>query len=164
MATKMSPVYGAGTNITITLSALLNNAARQSGAIDNQITLFVDAAIFLNIKLAAGDPAGDKVINVYAYGSIDGVNYTDNATGVDGGITLRDPTNLKQIGVIHTPDNGGLSYKATFESIAAVFGGILPVKWGLVIENKTGLAFATSGGDADFTKVFRGINPQLVTF
>ena len=115
----------------------------------------LDALVQLNLKLLTGTPASDKAIYIYAYGSEDGTDYTDNATGTDAAITLRSPTNLRLIGVINTPDVGGLTYKSHPMSVAAAFGGVMPRKWGIVIENKTGLAFSATEGD--HTKEFSGI-------
>lgn len=151
-------LLGSTTGITITIASLANGSARESTAIDNTSNLFLDALLYLAIQLAAGAPASDKRINVYVYGSADGTNYTDNATGSDAAITPRSPSNLILLGSIETPDSGGLTYKGVLGSVAAAFAGVLPPKWGIVIENKTGLAFAASG----HTTQYRGLQAQTV--
>ena len=95
------------------------------------------------------------VINVYLYGSADGTNYTDNASGSDAGVTLRDPTNLRGPFVIAAPTAGALTYKGVIGSVAQYFGGILPVKWGIVVENQTGLAFDSTEGNHAYK--YRGV-------
>ena len=148
--------YAGPTNITITLgSPLTNGSCRGSVYVDNSANLYEDAEIYLAIKLAAGSPASDKAINVYAYGSVDGTNFTDNALGTDAAITLRVPTNLRHIGTISTPDSGALTYKAVIPSIAAAFGGWLPKYWGIAVENRTGLSFDSTEGN--FTKQYLAI-------
>lgn len=154
--TKFS--LGSTTSLTATIDSLASGSARESTAVDNTSNLFLDALVYLAIQLAAGSPTGDKRINVYVYGSVDGSNYTDNATGVDAALTLRSPTNLIFLGSIECPDSGALTYKGVFGSIAAAFAGVLPPKWGIVIENQTGLAFAASG----HTKQYRGMHAQTV--
>ena len=156
MASTVQPLYGSLQTLTITLAALANLAARESSAADNASGLFLDAMVQLAIQLAAGTPTGDKKIEVYAYASVNGTNYTDNATGSDAAITLRSPTNLQLLGTIECPDAGGLTYRGVFPSIATAFNGILPYKWGIVVVNKTGLAFAASGHSAQY----RGVNAQ----
>lgn len=156
MASTVQPLYGSLQNLTLTLAALAADAGRESDAVDNSTGLFLDAMVQLAITLAAGTPSGDKKIEVYAYGSVSGSVYTDNATGSDSAITLRSPTNLQLLGTIECPDGGGLTYRGVFSSIATAFNGILPYKWGIVVVNKTGLAFAASGHSAQF----RGINAQ----
>jgi hypothetical protein len=152
--------YAASTAITCTLASLATNTARESTAIDNTTNKYLDALVAVTIKLQTGTPAADKAIYVYAYGSEDGTNYTDNATGTDAAVTMRAPTNLKLIGVIATPDAGALTYKGPPMSIAAAFGGILPRKWGIVVQNKSNLTLdATEGTHA---KTYTGVYTTVV--
>lgn len=165
MGTKIAPIYSGSMNtISITLASLATGSARQSAFIDNTPNFFVDAAIYFSFRLVTGAPTGDKVVNVYLYSSIDNVNYTDNATGADAAITIRTPPNLKLLGTVNTPDDlaGAANWNATFESVAPHFGGILPPRWGIVVENQTGRAFTAT--EANHTKSYRGINPQMLTF
>lgn len=143
---------GTSTAITITLNNLASHASngRESTAIDNSTNLnstnlYFDADVTVTAALVAGSPANDKAIYVYVYESEDGTNYTDNATGSDAAITLRSPTNLRLIGVLSCPDSGGLTYRGTF----AVRD--LKRKWGIVVRNYTGLAFAASGCSASYS-------------
>ncbi|KKL83382.1 hypothetical protein LCGC14_1975290 [marine sediment metagenome] len=152
---NIKQAFGTSTAITLTLASLAQAAARECTAVDNTTNLFLDVLVHLNIKLQTGTPASDKAINIYVYGSEDGTDYTDNATGTDAAITLRSPTNLRLIGIINTPDGGLLTYKSHPISIAAAFGGVMPRKWGIVIENKTNLAFSATEGD--HTKEYSGI-------
>jgi hypothetical protein len=152
--------YATSTALTITLASLANAAARESQAVDNGTTLYLDAIVYLSCKLATGTPASDKAIYVYAYGSEDGTNYGDNATGANASLTMRSPTNLRLIGVIATPDSGALTYKSQPMSVAAAFGGVMPRKWGIVVENKTNLALDST--EANHTKTFTGVTIQSV--
>jgi len=139
--------YGTSTAITITLASLAQGAARECTAVDNTSNLFLDAIVYVAVKLQTGTPGSDKQVIIYAYGSEDGTNYTDNATGTDAAVTLRSPANLMVIGVIATPDSGGLTYKSNPMSIAKAFGGVMPRKWGIVIENRTNVTFSATEGD-----------------
>src|SRR5438552_184937 len=133
--------YGTSTAITCTLASLAQAAARESTAVDNTSNLFLDVLVYVAVTLQSGSPASDKQIVIYAYGSEDGTNYTDNATGTDAAVTLRIPANFRVIGVIATPDSGSLLYKSHPMSIAAAFGGVMPRKWGIVVENRTNITF-----------------------
>lgn len=144
----------ASQGITITLASLATGSARQSTSIDNTSNLFLDALVYLAIPIVAGTPGADKAIYVYAFGSEDGTNYTDNAGASDAAITLRAPTNLKYVDTIATPDSGALTYKWV-GTIAKAFGGILPPKWGIVILNKTNLSFNATEGN--LIKEYRGL-------
>lgn len=134
--------------MTISLASLASSATagRESTVVDNTTNKFIDALVYVQCKLATGTPANDKAISVYAYGSEDGSNYTDNATGSDAALTQRSPTNLILLGKIECPDSGQLTYKGVF-SVAQAFGGFLPRKWGIVIRNYTGLALDSTGGN-----------------
>lgn len=139
--------FGTSTAITATLASLATATARECTAIDNTSNKFLDSMVYLALKLQTGTPASDKAIYVWFYGSEDGTNYTDNATGADAAVTMRSPSNLRGPFVIATPDSGGLTYKVVIGSVAAFFGGVLPRKWGFVIENKTNIAFSATEGD-----------------
>lgn len=161
MSSTVKSLFGSTTAMTCTLASLASGAAREATAIVNTSDLFVDAMLQLGFALQAGTPSGDKCINVYVYGSVDGTSFTDNATGTNAAVTLRSPTNLIPLLSIQCPDAGALTYKDIVASVAAAFpGGILPPKWGVVIENKTGVAFSATGGD--HTLSYRGVYAQNV--
>ncbi len=151
--------YGTSTAITITLASLATASSRESTAVDNTTNLYIDALLYVAVKLQAGSPASNKAIYVYGYASEDGTNYTDNATGSDAALTLRSPSNLRLIGVIAAPDSGGLTYKGVF-SVAQAFGGLMPRKWGVVILNSTNITLSATGGDHAVT--YTGIHYQSV--
>ena len=143
--------------ITCTITSLGNTAARQSTAIDNSANLWLDALVFVTVKTSSSALATVPYVNVYAYGTADGgSNYTEGATGTDGSITLVSPTNLKLIGTISCPSTS-TTYKAGPFSVAAAFGGILPEKWGIVIENQTGQSLDASVGSA----IYQGVANQI---
>lgn len=153
MASDIKAKYGTSTALTITLNSLAHSttAGRQSTVVDNSSDLALDAHVTVIAAMAAGTPGVDKAIYVFAFGSEDGTNYGDPAGASDAAITLRSPTNLRLIGVISTPDAGALTYKSQPMSVAAAFGGILPRKWGIVVQNMTNVAFASSGCSASYT-------------
>lgn len=149
--------YGTSTAITITLASLAasTTAGRESTAIDNGTNKFIDALVTVICQLATGTPASEQGIYVYAYGSEDGTNYQDNATGSDAALTFRSPTNMVLLGRIETPAavTGGQTFKGVF-SVAQGFGGILPRKWGIVVKNSSNLALASSGNSASYTGIY----------
>lgn len=156
----MKGKFDASTAITITLASLASGSARQSANVDNSATLFVDALVDVAVKLAAGSPSGDRAVYLFVYGSEDGSTYGDNATGADAALTMRVPTNLRPLGIINTPDAGGLTYRSGPLSVAAAFGGLLPRRWGIVVQNASGLALTATGGDHEAT--FSGFTYQTV--
>ncbi len=148
--------YGTSTALTITLNSKASSATagQESTVVDNGTNKFLDALVQVTVKLATGTPANDKAVYVYAYGSEDGSTYTDNVTGSDASVTMRDPTNLVLIGVIPTPDSGGLTYEGKPMSVAQAFGGVLPRKWGIVVRNYSGVALDSSGNSATYTGIY----------
>lgn len=142
--------FGAnGQTITITLASLANNSARQCTAIDNSTNVFLDALVQLKLKTNAAGTATTGYVNVYAFGTVDGgTTYTENAGANDAGITLTVPPNAVLIGRINCVANATTYYSSPM-SVAAAFGGVLPEKWGIIVENKTGATLdATAGNHA----------------
>lgn len=156
--------FGGSTTITCQLSpggtGLASGSARCSAAVDNSSNLYFDALLYLAIQLATGTPGGNNVFNIFAYCSQDGTNYTGDGTsevtGADAAITLLSPTNMIPMGSISVPAaaTGGRTFKKTF-NVAQFFGGSLPVKWGFIVDNETGLACGTTEGNHQ--KTYSGI-------
>jgi len=147
--------YETAQNISITLAGLAATAARGSAYIDNSTDLYLDASVQLSIKLATGTPAADKAVFIWFYGSNDGTRFTDNSLGTNASVTLRVPTNFRGPFIISTPDAGGLVYTAVIASVANFFGGVLPSRWGIIVENKTGITLDAT--EANHSKSYRGI-------
>lgn len=153
--------YGASTPITISLANITNGGAQESDLVDNTGNMFIDCIVQVRVKLQSGTPGGERCVYVYAYGSEDGTELTDNATGSDATIGLRQPTNLRLLGVINTPDSGALAYASHPMSLMSAFGGFgIPRKWGIAVVNSTGLTF--SGTEGDHRKAYTGVHFQTV--
>lgn len=133
--------------ITCTFTSLGTAGQRQSTVIDNTSNLFLDALVFIKFKTGSGTN-NTGVVNVYAYATVDGgTTYTDGATGSDSGITLTVPPNAKLIGTLNTVADTTTYYGGPF-SVAGAFGGTLPAKWGIIIENLSGATSDSSVGSA----------------
>lgn len=150
MATQ-SISYGTSTPITSTLTGLAssNTTGRGSTPVDNSTDKFVDAMLYLQFKTGAGALANDKAVYVYFYGSEDGTNFgtsSAEAAASDTAVTFDSPTNLLGPIPISCPASG-VTYKHTIASVASIFGGVLPKKWGVAIKNYTGQAFTATASD-----------------
>jgi hypothetical protein len=170
MTTTIKPVYGATTALTITSAAALASlAAAGCAARDNSADLFEDVIISFQASLANGSVAADKLINIWLAGSEDGTHWNgetgtgakDNYAGSDAAVTLDSPTNLLgpfQIGTPQNVSSGAPVYGGVIPSFCRYWGTrfVMPRKWGIVVENRTGLAFA------GFSASFTGINRQGV--
>jgi len=151
--------YGTSTAITCTLAILASSATagRGSASVDNTSDLFDDAMLYIAVKTSSSALANDKACYVYLYGSEDGTNFNGSsaeAEGTNAAVTLDSPTNLKGPFVIACPAVS-VTYKLVIGSVAAVFGGVMPRKWGFVLQNYTGQALDSTEGN--HTKTFTGI-------
>lgn len=154
MAGNLLNQYGTNNQtITCTFNSLTNNSARASTVIDNTSNLWVDALVQLIISSPTASTSATGYLVVYAYGTANnGSNYSDSATGSDAGITLTVPPNVRPIGLINVVANSTV-YNAGPFSVAAAFGGVLPQKWGIIIENKTGGTMNSSGNSSFYQGV-----------
>lgn len=150
--------FGGNTAITITLNSLASLSSRQSAAVDNTANLYLDALV--NVILAAGVVASPTTTYVYVAGSIDGTTWpgegsgnNDGVTGLDAAITLENPTNLRLLGVINMP-TASKTYESSPMSVAQAFGGVMPLKWSIIVNNQSGAAYGASGCSATYTGVY----------
>lgn len=150
--------YAAAASLTITLNSLASSATagRESTYVDNATNLYLDAMVTLALSYINSATANDKTVYVWAYGYDNTSAYTGGVTGSDAAYTRKDPTSLRLIGTafatLNTTDLAGPF------SVAAAFGGILPVRWGIVVQNYTGQTLQSSGNSASFV----GIHGQTV--
>lgn len=161
MAQIIETNYGTANQLmTITLTSLASAASRGSAAVDNSTTLFLDALVIVRSKTASGTIGGDKCLYVYAYGSVDGgTTYGGAATGTDAAITLASPPNVRLIGIVNMPASA-TQYDSSPLSVASAFGGNLPQKWGIIVNNATGLALSATG--TDHVVQWQGVQAQAV--
>jgi hypothetical protein len=140
--------YGANTALTITLNSLANAAARQSAARDNTTDLSLDDLIGGRFQTAAGTLAAAPVINIYVAALTgDGTHYSGGATGADAAFTMPSNKYNLRLGVVVPINTAGTPEDSAPFSIANLFGGNVPKKYAIVVENLTGLALdATVGG------------------
>lgn len=161
MASSILTQYSANNQtISCSIASLANNAQRESDAIDNTANSFLDALIMVKVKAGGSSVSGTGSINVYAYGTVDGgTTYSGNATGVNAAIVAGATPNMPIIGVI-SASVAGATYNGGPFSVAQGFGGVLPAKWGIMIENKTGAVLDNT--EASTSKLYQGISSETV--
>ena len=119
---------------------------RESTVVDQGTDNFIDVIIGGHFAgPSSGAAAG--VIEIYAYGSWDdGTTYTAITTGTDGALTLTatDKERLRLLEVITTTTTASDVYKWGPVSLASVFGGTMPERWGLWGVHDAGGALTTS--------------------
>lgn len=150
--------YSTNTTITCTIASLGSSATagRSCVAVDNSTNLYMDAILTIAVKTSASGLANDKSCYVYIYGSgADGVfnGSSAEAQGTDIAVTLDSPTNMKGPFIIYCPASS-VTYRGVL-SIASVFGGAMPYKWGFVLQNYTGQSLDSTAGNhlAEYTGI-----------
>ena len=152
--------YGARAAITCTIDSLASSATvgRESTVVDNTTNLYLDALVFAKLVFPNSAPANDKAVYLWSYAwDGDGTPlYTEVATGSDAAYTRRDPTTLRLVGVVPIPTQN-LTYQGGPFSVAAAWGGVLPGKWGIVVQNYAGQTLSSG-----CTLSYIGIHAQTV--
>ena len=131
-------------SMTITISGLTtlaNAASGVSSSIDNTSDLYLDVLPEVIITTASGAVA-TGVVDIYAKGSIDGVDFDDDA-------------NDKWLGSISLAA-AGVQTRKKVVSVASGFSGSMPPFWQIRIRNSTGSALT------DGSVSFRGFWAQVV--
>jgi hypothetical protein len=153
----IKPVYTASATITVTVASLASGSARASAAVDNSSNLFDDALVTLKIKTNAAGTSATGYCNIYAFASSNaGTYYSDGASGSDSAQTLT--KNARLIGVMSTIANA-TTYQSGPYSIAQAFGS-MPRNWGIIVENQSGAALDSTGGNHDVN--YMGVQYQSV--
>lgn len=143
--------YPASAALTITLASLgaSATAGRESTAIDNTSNLYIDAILggFITVGTT---PTNNTLIEVWVYGSYDGTTYAASATGSDAALTpaQQDKTLMKlgtYIPVTATTSN--VKHNFIIGSVANLFGGVMPQKWGVWVLNNSGAALNSTAGN-----------------
>lgn len=135
-------------SITITLASLGSNNLQASAKISNQNPSYFDVGVVVQVTTSSASVSSTGTVNVYAYGSADGgVNYTDGvaASSLSTSFVPPSPTNLKLIGVINANTNSGTFTGGPFSPASAF--GYLPGYWGIVVQNSTGSALASTSSN-----------------
>lgn len=150
--------YETAGSITCTLPSLATGSARESAIVDNTTNKFLDDLIACTFTIASGSPSTvGPAVNVYANASMDGTLWP--AIQLSGGTVastgggdaslgaLGVPNNLRLIGSFGlqtTSSSGERTFRTEPMSVAQAFGGVLPPKYSIVIENQMGVAFSSS--------------------
>lgn len=153
----IGPKYGTSTVITITLASLADTAKRQALAVDNATDLFLDVLISGKIKTGASGTSATGNVGIFVYGSVDdGVTYSDFATGLDASFSGTPGLPLKLVAVAAN----STSYSIPPFSVARAFDGVMPKKWGIIVQNSSGGALSATGSDHVLT--YQGVKGETV--
>lgn len=153
MATTLKPLYGASAALSITLASLASDtnllAGRSSAVVDNTANLSVDELITGVIKTGT-TPTVSTQVYVYVWAILDDVpTYPDTISGSDANISITSANVLnagafKLAASITVDATTGRNYPFSF-SLAALFGGAAPKKYGVWVVQNTAAALNASG-------------------
>lgn len=154
MAT-IKPLYNSAASI---VGAALNSLASDTNLLagwssavqDNTANLSIDELITGFIKAGSTAPTAGTTIEIWAWGVLDDTpTYPDQITGSQAAITLTSRNVIYggafRLGTAITVDaTANRIYPFAF-SLASLFGGLCPRKWGIWIVQNTAQALASSG-------------------
>lgn len=140
--------YGTRAALAITLASLGNGAYRESTEVDNTTTKAVDGVLHGKITTAAA--SANTSITVYVSGSDGATARPGNLTGTDSTITpAGEQTQFEIARIIPVDATANHTYEFYVGSIAALFGGVMPKKFSVIVLNNSGAALNATGGNHD---------------
>lgn len=150
MVTTATPANQTVTTHTITIASLASDtnlvAGRAGTAINNATEDAMDAVLGGFITTGTS-PTASRQIEVWVFGSYDGTTYAGDATGTDANLTPSAKTSMKLGQIIPTSSTSNVKYSFCIGSVAALFGGAMPPKWGVFVVHNTGVALNATGGN-----------------
>ena len=157
-------LYATANPITITLTALGTNAARESTTISNLVNGFADAMVYMSMKMGwVSTTQSDNAIYVYAAGSDGNIFPSVDTSGTKlTGVDAAANTTPSQIALLRVFSLAGLTANTVnlyIPSVAVGFGGTLPSYWNIVVDNHA-VAFNGTAGTANFTCNYIGMYNQ----
>lgn len=116
------------------LQGLANGASVVSAVIDNTGNLALDALVQVQIAAIASGVSSTGTVAVYVEALVDtGASIYDDSAGPNDALLM-----------VLVVDANGQAY-AKSRAIAAIFGGVLPPKFTIRVQNLCGAALAASG-------------------
>lgn len=147
----VTPTPGSPVTLTITLASLATDATliagRQSTVVDHTGALIADALV--GGKVTTGTtPTTAKVIEIWAFGTYDGTTYTAGAGAADANFSpTGEKTLMRLLASIDTDATSNHTYEWGPVSLADIFGGFLPLKWGVFVVHNTGVNLNSTGSN-----------------
>lgn len=147
--------YASSAALTITLASLATDAnlltGRESTAVDNTTNKYLD--YLLAGKITTGTtPTDAKLIRVYVYAQLEDTPvYPDVFDGTDSAetVTSADIRNvaIKLAAVMATNNTSDRTYWFGPVSIASLFGGAVPKRFGVFVTHDTAVNFNSTAGN-----------------
>lgn len=166
MATVTTTTYDSATDsnaITITLASLATSstlvAGRASTVVSNTSNMFIDAIVSGSIKLGT-TPTASKEIRVYVFSPLKVASSTFTyptatataLTGSDEAATFEAEqlSQLRLAASVATVGTTGRIYDFQPFSVASLYGGVMPLKWGIFVTHSTAVNLDSTAGNHFF--------------
>lgn len=147
------------TSMTVTaLNSLANSTSQSTGIwgsalVDNATNLDVDEAVTVKITTASSSVSSTGTVVIYFYGCVGGTTTcTDGVSGSQGTQTLTNPTNLNKVQACNAVATS-TAYTCGPYSVQGSFLGVMPTRWGVVVQNLTGAALSASGNSVLYDSI-----------
>lgn len=146
--------YGSSAAFTISLASLATDgnlvAGRSSAVVSNASDLYDDALIAGTIKLGSSPAAGQ--IEIWAWSTRDdSPTYFDNIDGTDKNASITNRNILfgfmRNVATIPTPATTGVVIPFGPVSLAGLFGGTMPQRYGVWVVHNTTVNLDSTGGN-----------------
>lgn len=147
--------YVASSAVSITLASLATSstlvAGRSSATIDNSSTKYLDYLLAGKIKAGSSAPTAGTSIEVWVWAPLDDTpTYPDTITGSDANITVTSvdikASSMRLAASMTVDATTGRTYVFAPVSIASLFGGEMPRKFGVFVVQNTGQILDATGG------------------
>lgn len=145
--------YSSKVDLTCTLTSLADGSWRESAVVNQNTPLDLGGWLAGSVQTGTS-PTSGNTIDFYLYGSIDGsTDYTGGASGSDAAYTANgEEDEFIWIGSVTVDATSDQDYEFGPWSVEAAFGGAIPNRWGVVVENNSGATLNATGtnNDLDF--------------
>lgn len=150
--------YATAVEIDIDPESLASSAARTAGvesaSVDNTSNKYLDALVGGKIKTGTSPTVG-KQIDVWVYADWDGASgFPDVLDGTKSAETIASEnvrnSALRLLASIRVDATSDRIYYLAPTSVAALFGGVMPRKWGLFLAHDTAVNLNSTAGDHAF--------------
>lgn len=145
--------FGSEAALTITLDNLAESATRAIGRESTAVVVtgntVLDELLAGKIKTSASVTSGE-IIEVWVYGQVeDTPTYPGGLTGSDAAATPSTPKEpyLRMAARIVIDDTSAKQYHFGPISVAQLFGGVLPPRWGVWVTQSTDQNLDNAGGN-----------------
>jgi hypothetical protein len=147
------------TALTITIASLATSssslAGRESTVVDNTSNKYLDALVSGQITTGT-TPTVNKTISIYVYAPLKvasstftyPIATTTALTAADAAATFEadQRNNLKLAAAMNVSATSDRAYSFAF-SVAQLFGGVMPLKWGVWVTHDTGVNLNSTAGN-----------------